>query len=76
MQNTPGFVIVGSDGTEHQFPAGMDPKKAAAIVRQSEAASAPPPAPAFNAPRIAQGRGTQIDLSGKKPCRESPDVSE
>lgn len=27
------IVIVGDDGTEHEFPAGMDPKKAAAIVR-------------------------------------------
>ncbi len=27
------IVIVGDDGTEHVFPAGMDPKRAAAIVR-------------------------------------------
>jgi len=27
------IVIIGDDGTEHVFPAGMDPKKAAAIVR-------------------------------------------
>lgn len=26
-------VIVGADGTEHVFPSGFDPKKAAAIVR-------------------------------------------
>lgn len=26
-------VIVGADGQEHEFPAGMDPKRAAAIVR-------------------------------------------
>jgi hypothetical protein len=30
------IVILGSDGTEHVFPAGMDPQKAAAIVRQHE----------------------------------------
>lgn len=34
-------VIVGDDGTEHVFPAGFDPKRAAAIVRQA----APPKAP-------------------------------
>lgn len=39
-----GIVIVGSDGTEHEFPAGMDPKKAAAIVRQQEASGAQPAA--------------------------------
>lgn len=27
------FVIVGPDGTEHEFPVGMDPQRAAAIVR-------------------------------------------
>ncbi len=30
-----GVVIVGDDGTEHVFPSGFDPKKAAAIVRGS-----------------------------------------
>lgn len=28
-------VIVGADGTEHVFPAGFDPKRAAAIVKQA-----------------------------------------
>lgn len=28
------FVIVGEDGTEHVFPEGMDPKRAADIVRR------------------------------------------
>lgn len=37
------IVIVGSDGTEHVFPAGMDPQKAAAVVRQHEAEQAPKP---------------------------------
>lgn len=29
-------VIVGSDGTEHVFPAGMDPHRAAQVVRNHE----------------------------------------
>lgn len=33
MSDEQGVVIVGKDGTEHHFPAGMDPQKAAAIVR-------------------------------------------
>jgi len=33
----PEVVIIGNDGTEHRFPSGFDPKRAAAIVRrQSE----------------------------------------
>lgn len=33
----PDVVIIGNDGTEHRFPSGFDPKRAAAIVRrQSE----------------------------------------
>ncbi len=36
-QDAQGLVIVGSDGTEHEFPAGMDPQKAAAVVREQEA---------------------------------------
>lgn len=35
------IVIVGDDGTEHVFPAGFDPKKAAAIVRGAPAAAGP-----------------------------------
>lgn len=34
-------VIVDGSGTEHVFPAGFDPKKAAAIVRASGTAQAP-----------------------------------
>ncbi len=34
-------VIVGADGTEHVFPAGFDPKKAAAIVSKAGPAAAP-----------------------------------
>lgn len=37
-------VIVGEDGTEHVFPEGFDPKKAAAIVR-----GAAPPKPSVPA---------------------------
>lgn len=33
-------VILGNDGTEHVFPAGFDPQKAAAIVRGQSAAPA------------------------------------
>jgi hypothetical protein len=35
--DTEGLIIVGSDGTEHEFPTGMDPQKAAAVVREQEA---------------------------------------
>ncbi len=35
-------VIVGADGTEHVFPAGFDPKKAAAIVSKAAPAPATP----------------------------------
>lgn len=40
----PDFVIVGSDGTEHHFPEGMDPKAAIQVVRNGElkAANAKP----------------------------------
>lgn len=38
----PVVVILGADGkTEHIFPAGFDPKRAAAIVRGQEAAPTP-----------------------------------
>lgn len=33
MADQAEIVIVGEDGTEHVFPSGFDPKKAAAIVR-------------------------------------------
>ncbi len=36
------IVIVGDDGTEHVFPSGFDPKKAAAIVRGSAPRAAIP----------------------------------
>lgn len=49
-------VIVGDDGTEHVFPAGFDPKQAAAIVRRG----APPKEPrasesASRRPAVALG---------------------
>jgi hypothetical protein len=38
-------VIVDHDGTEHVFPAGFDPQKAAAIVRQGAPVEAQQPTP-------------------------------
>lgn len=32
----PDFVIVGTDGTEHHFPDGMDPKTAIQVVKNGE----------------------------------------
>lgn len=42
MQGQP-IIIVDADGVEHEFPAGMDPKRAAEIVRQKAGSSATPP---------------------------------
>lgn len=39
------IVIVGEDGTEHVFPAGFDPKRAAAIVRAHAQPQRPAPPP-------------------------------
>lgn len=39
----PEVVIIGSDGTEHVFPPGFDPKKAAAIVRDGASPETPQP---------------------------------
>lgn len=36
------FIIVDQDGTEHEFPAGMDPQKAAGIVRAGLASAVKP----------------------------------
>jgi hypothetical protein len=44
MADQEDFVIVDEDGTEHHFPAGMDPKKAAAVVR-SQGSTKPVPDP-------------------------------
>jgi hypothetical protein len=45
MADDQGAVIIRDDtGTEHEFPAGFDPKKAAAIVRQKAAPAQPGPA--------------------------------
>lgn len=38
-------VIVAKDGTEHVFPPGFDPKRAAEIVRTKDAWAAPAPEP-------------------------------
>jgi hypothetical protein len=37
------IIIVDGQGTEHEFPAGFDPAKAASIVRQASAPPAPSP---------------------------------
>ncbi|CAB4146909.1 hypothetical protein UFOVP509_2 [uncultured Caudovirales phage] len=59
-------VIVGKDGTEHEFPAGFDPKRAAAIVRgQSvDVPRATQPTKPGDVPvrRVTQPRGTQLDV--------------
>lgn len=52
MTDGPEVVIVGDDGTEHVFPAGFDPMKAAAIVRGDQTApraSESPEMPSSNA---------------------------
>lgn len=57
-------VIIGADGTEHVFPAGFDPKKAAEIVRTGSGIALAPshghePSPA---PIVGGGgRGTGFD---------------
>lgn len=45
MADEQGIIIVDASGTEHEFPPGFDPKKAAGIVRQQTAAPAAAPAP-------------------------------
>lgn len=55
-------VIVGADGNEHVFPAGFDPKKAAAIVRQR--APAQPTIPATMQSPATANRGVTPDAMG------------
>lgn len=51
MQQGPEVVIRAQDGSEHVFPPGFDPKKAAEIVRTKSApAPAAPPTSGFIAP--------------------------
>lgn len=69
------FVIVGPDGTEHEFPVGMDPKRAAAIVR-GEGQAKPTQSPVPENPGILgsikhafatadpMGRGVVPEMSG------------
>mgnify|MGYP001604634340 CR=1 FL=1 len=54
MADDQDVVIVGTDGTEHVFPPGFDPKRAAGIVRHAEATT-PPPQPAPAVSRAAGG---------------------
>lgn len=44
MPTQPAVVIIGRDGTEHVFPSGFDPQRAAAIVRQGNPSTSPPAA--------------------------------
>lgn len=70
--NQQGFVIVGSDGkTEHEFPAGMDPKKAAEIVRRQETGvgqqpQQPPPQQPAQSPSIPAQIGDVMGRYGKQ----------
>lgn len=41
MDEDQEVVIVGPDGTEHVFPAGFDPRRAAAIVRNNGSSALP-----------------------------------
>lgn len=60
MAQEPEVVIVGADGTEHVFPSGFDPKRAAAIVR-SQAAPVP------TGPHVpVAGRGTQLNVNASE----------
>jgi hypothetical protein len=43
MSDEQEVIIVDGKGTEHVFPAGFDPKRAAAIVRQATSVSSPAP---------------------------------
>lgn len=61
-------VIVGKDGTEHVFPPGFDPKKAAAIIAGQALPPAVTPDPdgvVRKAPTAA--RGTQLNVAGIGP---------
>lgn len=76
MAEEQGVIIVGGDGTEHHFPPGMDPQKAAAVVREHEAAIAPKPVdehqagmghdPIANAiNRVLPGTGDYLEGAGQ-----------
>lgn len=60
------IVILGADGTEHVFPAGFDPKRAAEIVRGQSAASQPesPKAPLGVAAAFGAAKAAPAIVSG------------
>jgi len=61
-----GIIIVGPDGTEHEFPAGMDPKKAAAIVRgQVQPAKYEPDSPLLHHLNEQEGPAQAPDWKSK-----------
>lgn len=62
----PEVVIVDANGTEHVFPAGFDPKKAAAIVsgQQRPQTTAPPAAPASGLGTMANAFQTAKSVAG------------
>lgn len=62
MDDEQDIVIVGDDGTEHVFPSGFDPKRAAAIVRAGST-SLPKPAASTGWPaKIGDMLSTGLDL--------------
>lgn len=61
MAEPQGAVVIRDNaGTEHEFPVGFDPQRAAAIVRQQTA-------PADTVPRDARGRPAVSSDSGETP---------
>lgn len=62
MQQASEIIIVDDKGTEHRFPAGFDPKRAAAIVRgQTQPAPIPTQAPTRQYPPGHKGYDSGID---------------
>jgi len=67
------IVIVDSDGTEHEFPAGFDPKRAAMIVRSKTTSYTPDPTiQAQTADALNQRQGGFPALS-HAPRSDAPD---
>lgn len=65
MPAQPEVVIIGKDGvTEHVFPAGFDPKRAAAIVRQQEGGA--------GGVRASLQRLSEMDASIKRKAAQVP----
>lgn len=60
----PDIVILGTDGTEHHFPDGFDPKRAAAIVRAQESGSGGTTANLSRLSQMQQAPKTWADRAG------------